>query len=73
MISQSQAITHELPSEHKYTRTASLKWISMLLEKCPEQMMGFIDEVLEALLKTLCDESDEVVKMNVWERCVIPC
>lgn len=61
----SQAITRELPSQHKYTRTAALKWISMLLEKCPDDMLSFIDEVLDALLNTLSDESDEVVKMNV--------
>ena len=60
-----QAITRELPSQHKYTRTAALRWISMLLEKCPEDMLSFIDELLTALLKALSDESDEVVKMNV--------
>ena len=37
----------------------------MLLEKCPDDMLSFIDEVLDALLNTLSDESDEVVKMNV--------
>lgn len=68
-----QAITHELPSPHKYTRTAALRWISMLLEKLPEDMLEFIDVILEALLNALSDESDEVVKLDVrlrhTERC----
>jgi len=60
-----QAITRELPSQHKYTRTAALKWISVLLEKRPDDMLGFIHEILDALLNTVSDEADEVVKMNV--------
>lgn len=60
-----RVVTTELPSDHKYTRLAALKWISMLLEKSPEQMLSMMDELLPALLHTLADDSDDVVKITL--------
>jgi hypothetical protein len=47
------------------TRLAALRWINMLLEKSPQEMGHFIDEILPALLKTLSDPADEVVLLNL--------
>jgi len=60
-----QTLTRELGSTHIPTRMAALRWINMLLEKNPRDMSRFIEELLPALLKTLSDEADEVVLMNL--------
>mmetsp|Transcript_7725 Transcript_7725/g.19887 ORF Transcript_7725/g.19887 Transcript_7725/m.19887 type:complete len:686 (-) Transcript_7725:82-2139(-) len=60
-----QTLTRELTSHHIPTRMATLRWIDMLLEKAPQDMNKFIGELLPALLKTLSDEADEVVLMNL--------
>jgi len=58
-------LIRELLSEHISTRIASLGWIYMLLEKFPAEIMESIDDLLPVLLKTLNDESDEVVLFNL--------
>lgn len=60
-----QTLTSELFSHHIPTRMASLRWISMLLEKVSADMSQFISELLPALLRTLSDEADEVVLTNL--------
>jgi len=60
-----QTLTAELSSTHIPTRMAALRWINMLLEKLPEDMKRFIEELLPALLRTLSDDADEVVLMNL--------
>ena len=55
----------ELVSDHVPTRMASLRWISMLLEKSPTQLEQYIDTLLPVLLKTLSDESDNVVLLDL--------
>jgi vacuole morphology and inheritance protein 14 len=42
---------------------AALRWIDMLLQKQAQEMNKFIGELLPALLKTLSDDSDDVVLM----------
>jgi len=44
---------------------AALRWINMLLEKQAQEMNKFIGDLLPALLKTLSDDSDDVVLMNI--------
>jgi len=43
------------------TRLAALNWIALLQAKFTEQLKQFADELFPALLKTLSDESEEVV------------
>jgi vacuole morphology and inheritance protein 14 len=58
-------LIRELSSHHIPTRMASLRWINMLLEKSPKEMTKFIGELLPALLKTLSDDSDDVLLMDL--------
>ena len=58
-------VTSELGQSHVPTRVASLRWISTLLERTPEEMATFIDELFPALLRTLSDESDHVVVLDL--------
>ena len=60
-----QTLTMELLSEHVSTRVASLNWIYMLHEKLPQEMNKYIHDILPALLKTLSDNADEVVLVNL--------
>ena len=47
------------------TRVAALRWISMLLEKLPKDMLDHVQRLLPALLKALKDGSDEVVLLTL--------
>ncbi|CAM9431837.1 unnamed protein product [Chrysoparadoxa australica] len=60
-----QTLERELISHHVPTRIASLRWIYMLMEKDQEQMGRFTEELLPSLLKTLSDDSDEVVLLTL--------
>lgn len=42
------------------TRLAGLEWLLVLHSTAPAQVFAWIDELFPALLKTLCDPSDEV-------------
>ncbi|KAG6622326.1 VAC14 family protein [Phytophthora cinnamomi] len=44
---------------------AALRWISMLLEKYPNQLSAHIGQLLPALLRTLSDISDSVVLLDL--------
>jgi vacuole morphology and inheritance protein 14 len=58
-------LTVELLSEHVTTRVASLHWIYMLHEKDANEINKFIGDILPALLKTVSDNADEVVLINL--------
>ncbi|KAG7390932.1 hypothetical protein PHYBOEH_006876 [Phytophthora boehmeriae] len=60
-----QKLTSELSSDHVPTRMAALRWISMLLEKYPNQLSAHIAQLLPALLRTLSDISDSVVLLDL--------
>ncbi|RMX63810.1 hypothetical protein KXD40_007339 [Peronospora effusa] len=60
-----QKLTSELSSDHVPTRMAALRWISMLLEKYPNQLSAHIGKLLPALLRTLSDISDSVVLLDL--------
>ncbi|EGZ10830.1 hypothetical protein PHYSODRAFT_520183 [Phytophthora sojae] len=60
-----QKLTSELSSDHVPTRMAALRWISMLLEKYPNQLSAHIGQLLPALLRTLSDISDSVVLLDL--------
>lgn len=55
----------ELVGDHIPTRMAALRWISMLLEKSPQQLDEQIDALLPTLLGTLSDVSDAVVLLDL--------
>ncbi|KAI3825149.1 hypothetical protein L1987_06625 [Smallanthus sonchifolius] len=51
----------QLSSEHEATRIESLHWISTLLSRhCPE-VLTFLNDIFDTLLKSLADPSDQVV------------
>jgi len=56
-----QTIMGELQSSYVPTKIAALRWINALLEKVPENMKQYIDDLLPGLLKTLSDDADAVI------------
>lgn len=58
-------LTMDLLSEYVTTRVACLHWLYMLHEKDPVKMNAFIGDLLPALLKTISDNADEVVLINL--------
>ena len=60
-----QTLTRELVSEFVTTRLAALHWVSMLHEKDPEEMNKSIGNLLPVLLKTVSDEDDEAVLLDL--------
>lgn len=75
------ALTIQFLSEHEETRVAALKWLIMLHQKAPkkvrypisqaeivhlrEQILAMDDGTFPALLKTLSDTSEEVIKHDL--------
>ncbi|KAL2611614.1 hypothetical protein R1flu_023306 [Riccia fluitans] len=51
----------ELKSDWEATRLEALRWISFLLQTYRTEVLSFLDDLFEALLKSLSDTSDEVV------------
>ncbi|TYZ63566.1 hypothetical protein PybrP1_013160, partial [[Pythium] brassicae (nom. inval.)] len=60
-----EKLNKELSSDHAPTRKAALRWISMLLDKYPNQLLAHIGALLPTLLKTLSDASDKVVLLDL--------
>ncbi|KAI9468660.1 vacuolar protein 14 C-terminal Fig4p binding-domain-containing protein [Zychaea mexicana] len=52
-------------NENKDTRVASLEWLLMLHKKAPTKILASDDGTFPALLKTLSDSSDEVVRRDL--------
>ncbi|ORZ11193.1 vacuolar protein 14 C-terminal Fig4p binding-domain-containing protein [Absidia repens] len=52
-------------NEHEETRVASLEWLLMLHKKAPHKILVSDDGTFPALLKTLSDSSEEVVKRDL--------
>ncbi|DAZ98395.1 TPA: hypothetical protein N0F65_000109 [Lagenidium giganteum] len=65
LIPLMKKLNAELVSDHVPTRMAALRWISMLLEKSPNQLSAHIGALLPTLLKTLSDVSDAVVLLDL--------
>ncbi|KAK1288522.1 hypothetical protein QJS10_CPB19g01486 [Acorus calamus] len=51
----------QLSSEWEATRIEALQWISMLLKRHRSEVISFLDDIFDTLLKALSDPSDEVV------------
>ncbi|KYK60706.1 Armadillo-type fold domain containing protein [Drechmeria coniospora] len=52
-------------NDHEATRVAALTWLIMLHRKAPRKVIAFNDGTFPALLKTLSDPSDAVVKKDL--------
>ncbi|KAI0751034.1 ARM repeat-containing protein [Daedaleopsis nitida] len=59
------ALTIQFLSEHEETRVAALKWLIMLHQKAPKKILAMDDGTFPALLKTLSDSSEEVIKQDL--------
>ncbi|KAI0287644.1 vacuolar protein 14 C-terminal Fig4p binding-domain-containing protein [Russula brevipes] len=59
------ALTIQFLSEHEETRVAALKWLIMLHQKAPKKILAMDDGTFPALLKTLSDTSEEVIKHDL--------
>ncbi|KZP20135.1 ARM repeat-containing protein [Athelia psychrophila] len=58
-------LTIQFLSEHEDTRVAALKWLIMLHQKAPKDILAMDDGTFPALLKTLSDSSEEVIKHDL--------
>lgn len=58
-------VTLQFLNQYVPTRLASLHWILILHQKAPNQLINFVNEIFPALLKTLSDPSDEVVRQDL--------
>lgn len=58
-------VTLQLVNKHVPSRMASLSWISMLLTKMPGELFTYLNELFPALLKTLKDPDDQVVRLDL--------
>ncbi|KZP00190.1 ARM repeat-containing protein [Calocera viscosa TUFC12733] len=59
------SLTVQFMSEHEETRVAALKWLLMLHSKAPKKILAMDDGTFPALLKTLSDPSEEVIKNDL--------
>ena len=59
------ALTLQLLDEHEETRVTALEWLLMLHQKCPRKILSMDDGTFPALLKTLSDPSDEVIRSDL--------
>ncbi|KAF8622054.1 hypothetical protein AX15_007205 [Amanita polypyramis BW_CC] len=58
-------LTVQFLSEFEETRVATLKWLIMLHKKAPKKILSMDDGTFPALLKTLSDISEEVIKHDL--------
>ncbi|PWN50102.1 ARM repeat-containing protein [Violaceomyces palustris] len=59
------ALTLQLLDEHEETRVTALEWLLMLHSKCPRKILSMDDGTFPALLKTLSDPSEEVIRCDL--------
>ncbi|KAG2013354.1 hypothetical protein CC2G_010275 [Coprinopsis cinerea AmutBmut pab1-1] len=58
-------LTIQFLSEFEETRVSALKWLIMLHQKVPTKILAMHDGTFPALLKTLSDSSEEVIKHDL--------
>jgi vacuole morphology and inheritance protein 14 len=58
-------LQHQFLDDSERTRIASVEWLLMLHRKSPQTLFGTDDATFGMLLKTLRDESEEVVKRDL--------
>ncbi|XP_057330110.1 protein VAC14 homolog [Microplitis mediator] len=60
-----EVLTKHLKQTSVQTKIAALKWIYHLFIHIPDKMYNHIDELFPVLMRTLGDNSDEVVQQNL--------
>ncbi|KAJ3020188.1 hypothetical protein HKX48_001188 [Thoreauomyces humboldtii] len=60
-----KTLTLQFQDEREETRVAALEWLLMLHKKAPRQVLCSDDATFQALLRTLSDSSEEVVKRDL--------
>ncbi|UZJ51606.1 hypothetical protein CBS101457_000926 [Exobasidium rhododendri] len=58
-------LTLQLIDEHEETRVAALEWLLMLHQKAPRRILSINDGTFPALLKTLSDPSEDVIRCDL--------
>jgi hypothetical protein len=56
---QTQFLNQKVP-----TRLASLRWVLALYHRSAEELLRYMDELFPALLKTLSDPAEDVVRLG---------
>lgn len=59
------ALTLQFLDEHEETRVTALEWLLMLHAKAPRKILAMDDGTFPALLKTLSDPSEEVIRCDL--------
>ncbi|OAV99037.1 hypothetical protein PTTG_02423 [Puccinia triticina 1-1 BBBD Race 1] len=59
------ALTLQFLNEYEETRLAALKWLMMLHNKVPNKILTLEDGTFPALLKTLSDDSEAVIRYDL--------
>lgn len=65
LLSEVTAHLKKLNRSVRQNRVAALKWITMLLKKMPGKLFNYLNELFPALLKTLHDSDDEVIRLDL--------
>ena len=61
-----RAVRDNLSADDRLTRSAALRWLSMLLQQAPAAVNTHLDDILGALLANLVDTTDvEVLKLDL--------
>lgn len=58
-------LTLQLIDEHEETRVSALEWLLMLHQKAPRRILSIDDGTFPALLKTLSDPSEDVIRCDL--------
>lgn len=58
-------LTLQLLDQHEETRVSSLEWLIMLHSKAPQRILTMQDGTFPALLKTLSDPAEEVIRCDL--------
>ncbi|ESO12024.1 hypothetical protein HELRODRAFT_63672, partial [Helobdella robusta] len=61
-----KVLTEQMFHPSNSTRLASISWVKHLLKYVPQKMIIYYEELLDSLLKSLSDESDEVNDSNLF-------
>ena len=60
-----EKVTSQLLNKWVPSRIAALRWIAMLLTKMPQELYKYLNDFFPALMKTLQDPDDDVVRLDL--------
>jgi len=64
-VSTVSVLTKQLANLYEETRMAALEWLIMLHKKAPKKVFSVNDEIFPVMLKTLSDQSENVVRLDL--------